>query len=69
MQMARSNALLRALSTCAKFLRANRKTKTSKGTTLPPMTDHIARDIGLTPSQRAQMKHRWPSAENRHPYL
>ncbi|KIC51957.1 hypothetical protein [Tateyamaria sp. ANG-S1] len=69
MQITHKNALLRALSTCAKFLRFHRKAQQTEGTALPPMTDHIAQDIGLTPSQRAQMKHRWPSEENRHPYL
>ncbi|APX12645.1 hypothetical protein [Tateyamaria omphalii] len=69
MQLIRSNALLRALSTCAKILRSWRRSKPTDGTALPPMTDHIARDIGLTPHQRAQMSHRWPSEQNRHPYL
>ena len=69
MQLTRANALLRALSTCAKFLHPRAKPKGTEGTALPPMTDHIARDIGLTPSQRAKMSHRWPSETNRHPYL
>ena len=69
MQLTRSNALLRALSTCAEFLRKQRKPKQAEGTALPPMSDHIARDIGLTPSQRAKLSHRWPSEQNRHPYL
>ena len=65
----RRNALLRALSTCANFMQPKRRIKPTKGTTLPPMTDHIARDIGLTPHQRALLSHRWPSRESRHPYL
>ncbi|WP_299671365.1 hypothetical protein [uncultured Tateyamaria sp.] len=50
-------------------MQSKRKIKPTKGTALPPMTDQIARDIGLTPHQRALMSHRWPSRESRHPYL
>lgn len=65
----RRNALMRALSTCANFMQPNRKPKLTKNAKLPPMTDHIARDIGLTPHQRALLSHRWPSRESRHPHL
>lgn len=69
MLLSRQNALLRALSNCAEFLRKRTRNKPVKGTALPPMTDHIARDIGLTPHQRALMSHHWPSRDNRHPFL
>ena len=69
MLLTRQNALLRALNTCAKIMRYARKTKPVKGTALPPMTDHIARDIGLTPHQRELMSHHWPSRDSRHPFL
>ncbi len=69
MLLTRSNALLRALSTCAKIWQQMRKPKSIKGTALPPMTDHIARDIGLTPHERELMSHHWPSRDSRHPFL
>ncbi len=69
MLVTQQNALLRALSTCAKILRRLRPAATVKGTALPPMTDHIARDIGLTPHERALMSHHWPSRDSRHPFL
>ncbi|MEO0503765.1 MAG: hypothetical protein AAFZ14_10590 [Pseudomonadota bacterium] len=69
MHIARQNALLRALITCAKFLRNHSKAPAIKGSALPPMSDHIARDIGLTPHERALMSHHWPSRDARHPFL
>jgi len=69
MILTRQNALLRALSICAKFMRGLRRSKQVKGTALPPMNDHIARDIGLTPHERALMSHHWPSRDSRHPFL
>lgn len=69
MLLVRQNALLRALLTCVKILRKHTVDKPVKGTALPPMSDHIARDIGLTPHQRALMSHHWPSRDNRHPFL
>ena len=69
MQLTHQNALLRALLTCAKFLQKRRKTPMTKGTALPPMSDHIARDIGLSPHDRALMSHHWPSRDSRHPFL
>ena len=69
MLLTRHNALLRALSTCAKYLQKRALSTSVRGTALPPMTDHIARDIGLTPQQRALMSHHWPSRDSRHPFL
>lgn len=69
MQLTSQNALLRALITCAKYLQNLRKPPAIKGTALPPMTDHIARDIGLSPHERALMSHHWPSRDARHPFL
>ncbi|WP_299048236.1 hypothetical protein [uncultured Tateyamaria sp.] len=69
MLLTRQNALLRALSTCAKIWRHVRKPKAIKGTALPPLSDHIARDIGLTPHERELMSHHWPSRDSRHPFL
>lgn len=69
MLLIRQNALLRALSTCAEFIRKRMTDKPVTGTALPPMTDHIARDIGLKPHQRALMSHHWPSRDSRHPFL
>lgn len=69
MLITRQNALLRALETCAKILRKCGTSPLKKGTALPPMTDHIARDIGLTPHQQELMSHHWPSRDSRHPFL
>lgn len=69
MQLTHRNALLRALSACAKIWRNAHPKPQVKGTALPPMTDHIAQDIGLTPQQRALMSHHWPSRDTRHPFL
>lgn len=69
MLLIRQNALLRGLSSCAKIWQNARKLKTVKGTALPPMTDHIARDIGLTEHERALMSHHCPSRDSRHPFL
>lgn len=69
MLLTRQNALLRAFLTCAKNLRFKRRPKPIKGTALPPMTDHIARDIGLTPHERELMSRHWPSRDSRHPFL
>ena len=69
MQMIHTNALLRALNTCAKIFRQAPRKEAIEGTALPPLTAHIARDIGLNPSELEQMRHRWPSQSTRHPYL
>ena len=69
MHITYQNALLRALLTCAKFLRNLRTPPPIRGSALPPMSDHIARDIGLTPHERALMSHHWPSRDARHPFL
>ena len=69
MQITGQNALLHALSTCAKFLQNSPTRPIPKGTALPPMNDHIARDIGLSPHDRALMSHHWPSRDSRHPFL
>ncbi|MEQ3709127.1 MAG: hypothetical protein ABNH38_03250 [Tateyamaria sp.] len=69
MQLIHSNALLRALNTCAKIFRHASSKEAIEGTALPPLTAHIARDIGLSPSELEQMRHRWPSQSTRHPYL
>ncbi|WP_299621007.1 hypothetical protein [uncultured Tateyamaria sp.] len=69
MQLIKSNALLRGLSTCAKIFRWWRSTNIPEGTAPPPLTPHIARDIGLSPSTQARMRHRWPSQSTQHPYL
>jgi len=69
MQLTRSNALWRALSSCAKFFHFSGRTTTPKGTVLPPLNPHIARDIGLTPSEQERLRHRWPSQSTQHPYL
>ncbi|MEO1557418.1 MAG: hypothetical protein AAFS01_13375 [Pseudomonadota bacterium] len=69
MQLIHTNALLRALSTCAKIFHFAPSKETIEGTALPPLTAHIARDIGLNPSELEQMRHRWPSQSTRHPYL
>ncbi len=69
MQLTRNNALLRAQSFCAKIWQQLRPRPAIKGTALPPLTDHIARDIGLSPGEQEAMRHRWPSQSTRHPYL
>jgi len=69
MLVTRQNALVRVLSICAKILRKGANPKDVRGSALPPMTDHIARDIGLTPHERALMSHHWPSRDSRHPFL
>ncbi|WP_299686298.1 hypothetical protein [uncultured Tateyamaria sp.] len=69
MLLTRHNALLRALSTCAKIWQQRHKPKSIKGSALPPMTPHIARDIGLTPHEQELMSHHWPSRDSRHPFL
>ena len=69
MQAIQSNALWRVLSTCAKFFKLRPQYPRIKGTALPPLTDHIARDIGLTPHDRALLSHHWPSRDTRHPFL
>jgi len=69
MQAIPQNALLRALSTCAKFMRNWNREPSIQGSALPPMTDHIARDIGLTPHEQALAAHHWPSRTARHPFL
>ncbi|MEL6618146.1 MAG: hypothetical protein AAFP16_04675 [Pseudomonadota bacterium] len=69
MQITSTNALLRGLSTCANILRYQHRKPAIKGSALPPMTDHIARDIGLTPHEQALMAHHWPSRDTRHPFL
>jgi len=35
----------------------------------PKLSNHIARDIGLTPQELALMRHEWPSVTQRHPHL
>lgn len=69
MQLTRNNALRRALTSCAKILQLTRPHETPSGTAPPPLTPHIARDIGLSPSEVEQMRHRWPSQSTQHPYL
>ena len=69
MLLIRQNALLRALMSCANFIQAQSPPPATKGTALPPLNDHIARDIGLTPHERALMSHHWPSQDSRHPFL
>lgn len=69
MQLIQNNALLRALLSCVKMFRVIRDSTTIEGTAPPPLTAHIARDIGLTPSEIEQMRHRWPSQSTHHPYL
>lgn len=69
MQLTQSNAFLRALFTCAKIFRPDAKSEAPTGTAPPPLTPHIARDIGLSPSMQEQMRHRWPSQSTQHPYL
>lgn len=69
MQLIRSNALLRALETCAKIFRSSAKRPEPEGTAPPPLTPHIARDIGLSASTVARMRHRWPSQSTQHPWL
>ena len=36
---------------------------------MPPLSDHLARDIGLSPAERERANLRLPSATYRHPYL
>ncbi len=69
MQIARSNALLRALFTCAEILREYGTPPPPNGTAPPPLNDHIARDIGLSAGEVARLKHQWPSQSAQHPYL
>jgi len=69
MQLIHTNALLRALTTCAKIFRQSPSKEEIEGTAMPPLTTHIARDLGLSPSELEQMRHRWPSQSTRHPYL
>ena len=69
MILAKPNALARALSTCAKILHILRKPAKPIGSTAVPLDPHIARDIGLTPSEVERMRHRWPSQSTQHPYL
>ena len=69
MQRTHDNTLWRVLSTCAYFLRPKPRATPPKGTALPPLSPHIARDIGLTPSEVERLRHRWPSQSTRHPYL
>jgi len=69
MHMTRNNALWRAYISCAKIWQYVRGKPVAKGTAMPPLSHHIARDIGLTPSQLDLMRHRWPSQSTRHPYL
>ncbi|MEO0379147.1 MAG: hypothetical protein AAF252_02690 [Pseudomonadota bacterium] len=69
MQLIQRNALLRALSACAKMLRPSRKNETFEGTASLPLTPHIAQDIGLSPSEIERLRHRWPSQSTHHPYL
>ena len=69
MQITSRNALWRALSACAKNWRKLCSVGQPKGTALPPMSEHIMRDIGLSPSDRALLSHHWPSRDSRHPFL
>ncbi len=69
MLLAQNNALWRALTACANFLRKSYRKPRIKGAALPPMTPHHMRDIGLEPTQEALLRHRWPSQSARHPYL
>lgn len=69
MILAKSNALSRALSICAKILHIDRKPSKPVGSTAMPLDPHIARDIGLTPSEVERLRHRWPSQSTQHPYL
>ena len=69
MQVTRHNALLRVQIFCAKILRKARRKPAVKGSTLPPLTPHIARDIGLSPSELELLRHRLPSQTTWHPYL
>ncbi len=69
MQLTHSNALLRALLSCAKIFRKSTERDTVEGTAPAPLTPHIARDIGLSPSTQEQMRHRWPSQSTQHPWL
>ena len=34
----------------------------------PPLTDHLSRDIGLTPTELEHLKLRLPSQDTHHPY-
>ncbi|WP_299146958.1 hypothetical protein [uncultured Tateyamaria sp.] len=69
MQRTHDNTLWRALLTCAYFLRIKPRATLPKGTALPPLSPHILRDIGLTPSEAERLRHRWPSQSTHHPYL
>ena len=64
------NSLWRALYLCAKKIQKTpvHRRKAPTGT-LPPLSERIARDIGLSPHEREMMTVRWPSQETRHPYL
>lgn len=69
MLLSRHNALLRAQSFCAKILHYFRRRDAPAGSELPPLTPHILNDIGLSPTDEARLRHKWPSQTTRHPYL
>ncbi|WP_415401579.1 hypothetical protein [Tateyamaria sp. SN3-11] len=69
MILAKSNALSRVLSICAKILQIDRSPAEPIGSAAVPLDPHIARDIGLTPSEVERLRHRWPSQSTQHPYL
>ena len=69
MELIQTNALWRALSACAKFFQTRHTDPDHDVGAPPPLTPHIARDIGLSPSEIERMRHRWPSQSTQHPYL
>ena len=69
MYLAQNSALWRVLLSCADFIRYFNRPRDPKGTAPPPLNAHIARDIGLSPSEQALLRHRWPSQSTHHPFL
>lgn len=57
-------------SLCAKIWHALTTSRPSaEGQVLPPPSERIARDIGLTQAEAERLRIKWPSQTTRHPYL
>jgi len=69
MDLIQNSALWRALSACVNFAHHLKTPRDIQGTAPPPLSAHIARDIGLSPGEQERMRHRWPSQSTQHPYL
>ena len=66
----RLSAPLGGLSYCAKTVRTWCLRITRWSAPKPAaLSDHIARDIGLSQAEADRLRHEWPSQTYRHPYL